>query len=367
MTSKNGKKTRFFRINEENFEAVLADASEVIRKGGTVAFPTETVYGLGADGLVPEAVIKIFEAKNRPLGNPLSLLVHSKEDVKKVARNVSEKALRLMDVFWPGPLTLVLEKTDIVPPITSGNLLTVGVRMPDNPVPLELIRRAGVPLAAPSANLSGRPSPSTAAHVKADLEGRVDLIIDGGPVEIGLESTVVDMTSTIPTVLRPGAIGLEELQAVIGKVRTGFRDSEEDEANFQKNAGQKYGHYTPKTPVVLIEGKIGAVSQKIGELVRTFLEDGKTAGLLLSEESSESLSTNLSGGLSESEVPKDLRFVLGPAEKPAEAAKRLFEGIRALDEKKPGLIIADGSFRLEGSGRALMNRLREAASKKFEV
>lgn len=363
MTSKNGKKTRFFRVNNENFEAVLIEASEVIRKGGTVAFPTETVYGLGADGLDPEAVKNIFEAKNRHPGNPLSLLVHSREDVERVSRNIPEKALQLMDAFWPGPLTLVLEKADIVPPITSGNLSTIGVRMPDNPVPLELIRRAGVPLAAPSANLSGRPSPSNAAHVRADLEGRVDIIIDGGPVEIGLESTVVDMTAPIPTVLRPGAIGFEELESVVGELRTGFQDSEEVEAGFEKQAGQKYGHYTPETPVILVEGAEGAVSRKIGELVRTFLEDGKTAGLLLSEESSASLSA----GLSESEVPADLRFVLGPAKKPVEAAKRLFEGLRALDEKKPGVIIADGSFRLEGPGRALLNRLREAASTRFEV
>ena len=148
----------------------MDEAAAIIRSGGTVAFPTETVYGLGADGLNPEAVRKIFEAKERPPGNPLSLLVHSREDLEKVAKNIPEKAFRLMDAFWPGPLTIVLEKNDIVPEITSGNLPSIGLRMPDHRIPLELVKRAGTPLAAPSANLSGKPSPSLAAHVMADLD-----------------------------------------------------------------------------------------------------------------------------------------------------------------------------------------------------
>ena len=226
MQAENGNrvKTLVFRVSEENFDAILDEAAAIIRSGGTVAFPTETVYGLGADGLNPDAVLKIFEAKERPPGNPLSLLVHSREDLEKVARNIPEKAFRLMDAFWPGPLTIVLEKNDIVPEITSGNLQSIGVRMPDHRIPLELVKRAGTPLAAPSANLSGKPSPSLAAHVVADLTGRIDAIIDGGEAAIGLESTVIDMTVEPPVVLRPGAVGIEELERVIGKVRSGYKD-----------------------------------------------------------------------------------------------------------------------------------------------
>jgi Sua5/YciO/YrdC/YwlC family protein len=171
IENENRIKTRFFRVSEDNFDAVLNEAAAIIRNGGTVAFPTETVYGLGADGLNPDAVRKIFEAKERPPGNPLSLLVHSREDVEKVARNIPEKAFRLMDTFWPGPLTIILEKNDAVPQITSGSLPSIGVRMPDHRIPLELMKRAGTPLATPSANLSGKPSPSLAAHVAADLTG----------------------------------------------------------------------------------------------------------------------------------------------------------------------------------------------------
>lgn len=369
LATKKEKKTLFVRVDEENFEKVLQKASEIIKKGGTVAFPTETVYGLGANGLAPEAVKKIFEAKKRPSGNPLSLLVHSKEEVARVTQNIPEKALKLMEVFWPGPLTLVLEKAELVPALTSGNLGTIGVRMPDNPVPLELIKRAGVPLAAPSANLSGRPSPSTAAHVRTDLEGRIDMIIDGGSVEIGLESTVLDLTDKVPTLLRPGAIGLDELEALIGKIKIGYQDSGRAEKGFEKKGGQKYGHYTPKTPLLLVEGKNEAVFLKIAELVRLFQKNGQPAGLLLSEEGATSLFSEgivLSSRLSETEVPEELRFVLGPATKPAEAAKKLFEGLRSLEEKKPAVIIADGAFSLKGPGRALLNRLREAATKSIE-
>ena len=279
-------KTRFFRVSEENFDAILDEAAAIIRSGGTVAFPTETVYGLGADGLNPGAVRKIFEAKERPPGNPLSLLVHSREDLEKVARNIPEKAFRLMDAFWPGPLTIVLEKNDTVPGITSGNLPSIGVRMPDHIIPLELIKRAGTPLAAPSANLSGKPSPSLAAHVVADLTGRIDAIIDGGEAAIGLESTVIDMTVEPPVVLRPGAVGIEELEKVIGKVRSGYKNDNAgtDAAPLEKQAGQKYGHYTPYTKVVLVEGESKFVSEKIVELLENYRSRGEKVGLLLSEE-----------------------------------------------------------------------------------
>ncbi len=362
--NENGIKTRIFRVSDENFDAVLEEAAELIRKGGTVAFPTETVYGLGADGLLPEAVRKIFEAKQRPPGNPLSLLIHSMEDLPQIVRNVPESAFKLMDAFWPGPLTLVLEKSDSVPAITSGNLPSVGVRMPDHRIPLELVKRAGRPLAAPSANLSGRPSPSSAAHVLADLKGRIDAVLDGGAVTIGVESTVVDMTAEPPVVLRPGAIGLEALKKILGEVRLGYKSAkgEAGEASSDQIAGQKYGHYTPDTAVVLVEGKGNPVAEKIGELAGIFQKDELKVGFLLSEESANFLDSK---GL-RSEDPEEW-FFLGGRKDPDTAALRLFEGLRTLDLKGLDVILADGSFSNMGLGIALLDRLKEAASTRFEV
>ncbi len=363
MQAENGNrvKTLVFRVSEENFDAVLDKAAAIIRSGGTVAFPTETVYGLGADGLNPDAVLKIFEAKERPPGNPLSLLVHSREDLGKVARNIPEKAFRLMDAFWPGPLTIVLEKNEIVPAITSGNLQSIGVRMPDHKIPLELVKRAGTPLAAPSANLSGKPSPSLASHVIADLTGRIDAIIDGGEAAIGLESTVIDMTVEPPAVLRPGAVGIEELERIIGKVRPGYKDGEAgtDAALLEKRAGQKYGHYTPDTKVVLVEGESKSVSEKIVKLLEIYRNEGQKVGLLLSEETA--------GFPAFKKLGAEEFFLLGPREEPEVAARKLFEGLRNLDRRGLDIIVADGSFSRSGLGDALINRLREASSVRFAV
>lgn len=359
----NKVKTLVFRVSEENFDSVLERASAIIKRGGTVAFPTETVYGLGADGLNPEAVLKIFEAKKRPPGNPLSLLVHSREDVERVSRNIPESAFRLMDAFWPGPLTIVLEKNDIVPDITSGRLKTIGVRMPDHKIPLELIKRAGTPLAAPSANLSGKPSPSLATHVMSDLTGRIDAILDGGEAAIGLESTVIDITIKPPVVLRPGAVSLEELEKVIGKVRSGYKNGEAgNEPDLsEKKAGQKYGHYIPDTKVVLVEGEGKSVSEKLVKLLESYRSEGQKVGLLLSEETSKETATFLA---LQNLDPYGC-LLLGPREEPEVAARKLFEGLRKLDKKGLDVIVADGSFSRFGLGEALINRLREASSIKI--
>lgn len=363
MQAENGNKakTMVFRVSEENFDSVLDRAAEIIKNGGTVAFPTETVYGLGADGLNPEAVRKIFRAKERPPGNPLSLLVHSREDVKRVAKNLPENAIRLMDTFWPGPLTIILEKNDIVPEITSGNLQSIGVRMPDHRIPLELIKRASTPLAAPSANLSGKPSPSLAAHVISDLTGRIDAILDGGKADIGLESTVIDMTVDPPLVLRPGAVSIEELESIIGKVRSGYKGGEaKSESDLsEKKAGQKYGHYTPDTEVVLVEGEGKPVSDKLTELLDDYRSEGRKVGFLLSEETAALLSMK--------KLSLDDCFLLGSREEPEAAAGKLFEGLRKLDRRGLDFIVADGSFSRSGLGEALINRLREASSIKFVV
>jgi L-threonylcarbamoyladenylate synthase len=358
-------KTLIFQISEENFDSILDRAAAIIMNGGTVAFPTETVYGLGADGLNSEAVLKIFKAKKRPPGNPLSLLVHSREDVEKVSRNIPKNAFRLMDAFWPGPLTIILEKSDIVPGITSGNLKSIGVRMPDHRIPLELIKRAGTPLAAPSANLSGKPSPSLAVHVISDLTGRIDAIIDGGKAAIGLESTVIDMTVEPSVVLRPGAVSINELESVIGKVSSGYKNGEAlDESDLsEKKVGPKYGHYTPDTKVVLVEGEGKTVSEKLVKLLETYRSEGQKVGLLLSEETSEETAVFLA---LENKGPDEC-FLLGSREEPEVAARKLFEGLRNLDRKGLDVIVADGSFSRSGLGEALINRLREASSIKFAV
>jgi L-threonylcarbamoyladenylate synthase len=354
------RETRIFRVSEENFDTILDEAAEIIRKGGTVAFPTETVYGLGADGLNPDAVLKIFEAKERPPGNPLSLLVYSREDIGKVAKNIPEKAIRLMDAFWPGPLTIVLEKNDIVPEITSGNLPSIGLRMPDHRIPLELVKRAGTPLAAPSANLSGKPSPSLAIHVLADLAGRIDAVIDGGGTAIGLESTVIDLTVEPPVVLRLGAVGIDDLEKVIGKVRPTGAETKAGESMPEKQAGQKYSHYTPDAMVVLVEGESEEkVSEKIGILFEDYLSKGQKVGLLLSDETA--------GFFTAEALSAHKCFLLGSRKEPEEAAKRLFEGLRALDAEGLDVILADGSFSISGLGTALLSRLREAASVRYVI
>ena len=367
MQAENGNrvKTLVFRVSDENFDSVLDRATVIIKSGGTVAFPTETVYGLGVDGLNPEAVLKIFEAKKRPPGNPLSLLVHSREDVERVARNISESSFRLMDTFWPGPLTIILEKKDIVPDITSGKLKSIGVRMPDHKIPLDLIQRAGTPLAAPSANLSGKPSPSLAAHVISDLTGRIDAILDGGEAAIGLESTVIDMTVEPPVVLRPGAVSLEELESVIGKVRSGYKgcDAGNESDLLEKKAGQKYGHYTPDTKVVLVEGEGKLVLEELVKLLESYRKQGQKVGLLLSEETSKETAVFFA---LKSLGPHEC-FLIGPREEPEVAARKLFEGLRKLDRKGLDVIVADGSFSHSGLGEALINRLSEASSIKIVV
>lgn len=227
-------------------------AGAVIRAGGLVAFPTETVYGLGGNGLSGAAVRRIFEAKGRPSDNPLILHVAKKNEVKLLWKRVPDRARMLMDTFWPGPLTLIYFKSDAVPPEVCAGLDTVAVRMPDHKCALALIREAGVPIAAPSANLSGRPSPTTAEHVKEDLWGKIDIILDGGPCRVGLESTVLTLAGPMPTILRPGAVTKEMLQAVIGEVALApsvLSPMQEDEA--VASPGMKYRHYAPEAQVIV--------------------------------------------------------------------------------------------------------------------
>ncbi|MEK6958364.1 MAG: L-threonylcarbamoyladenylate synthase, partial [archaeon] len=251
--------TKILKIDSRKPEAKkILEAARIIRKGGLVAFPTETVYGLGANAFNTEAVRKIFRAKGRPFDDPLIVHVCSEKQVYELAEEVAFEAKVLMDKFWPGPLTIVMRKSKKVPAITTANLGTVAIRMPKNRIACALIRKAGVPIAAPSANTFSRPSPTTAGHVLADLKGKIPLILDGGTTRIGIESTVIDLSGKKPVLLRPGAVTLEQLQKTIGKVQVHGAVKSTPGKNKKKifalAPGMKYRHYAPKAKVILVFG-----------------------------------------------------------------------------------------------------------------
>ncbi len=245
-------KTKIIKLSPDNTDTnKIEEAARIIRESGLVAFPTETVYGLGANGLDEIAVRRIFAAKGRPSDNPLILHVCNTKQVKTLAAKIPVKAEKLMKKFWPGPLTFVLKKTEIVPDIVTAGLDSVAVRMPKNRIAKDLIKASGFPIAAPSANISGRPSPTSAEHVLDDLDGKIDAVIDGGEVDIGLESTVVDMTKDIPTILRPGKITKKQLEVVVGKIyKVKSPDHEKPRA-----PGMKYRHYSPRGKIELVRNE----------------------------------------------------------------------------------------------------------------
>nr|QNO47467.1 threonylcarbamoyl-AMP synthase [Methanosarcinales archaeon ANME-2c ERB4] len=345
------RKTRIFRI-DTGYADIGRVAGAIIQEGGTVAFPTETVYGLGADALNPDAVRKIFEAKARPPDNPLIVHISSKEQLHDLVKDIPERAFDLMDVFWPGPLTMIFKRKEIVPDIITAGLDTVAVRMPDNPIALLLIEEAGTPIAAPSANRSGMPSPTTAQHVISDLDGRIDAVIDGGAVKIGVESTVVDMTSEIPVLLRPGGIGIDAIRDVIGEVAIGYLDRLLEEGEVARSPGMKYTHYSPETKMMLVAGSSSSVVDRISKFVSEYHGRGMRVGLLATEETAE-------------HVIADEIFILGMRDDIALVASNLFAGIRYLDSRNVDVIIADGSMRDDGIGAAVQNRLRKAADEEF--
>jgi len=314
----------------------LTRAAGVLRAGGLVAFPTETVYGLGADALSAAAVAKIFEAKERPRGNPLIVHVTDATALDEVAVRVTDRAREVVAIFWPGPLTLVLDRAAPVPLITTGGLDTVAVRAPAHPVAQALIRAVGRPLAAPSANRSGRPSPTRAPHVLEDLGGRIELILDGGSTSVGLESTVLDMTTEPPALLRPGGVTLEQLEAHLGRVRLATGD---DEAA-GRSPGLRFRHYAPRAKVVLIEA--GAAE----EAVVSWLDGGRSVALMVQR----------SVGLDR----PGLRVRLMPVDLEA-YGRELFEALRDLDATGVDAIFVEGIAEV-GLGRAIMDRLRRAAS-----
>ncbi|MEN3048340.1 MAG: L-threonylcarbamoyladenylate synthase [Candidatus Caldarchaeales archaeon] len=324
----------------------IEEAARVIRSGGLVAFPTETVYGLGADALNPDAVARVFEAKGRPPDNPLIVHVADPESVHLLASKVPPVAERLIREFWPGPLTLVLRRTELVPAVTSAGLDTVAVRMPDHPVSLELIRASGTPIAAPSANRSGSPSPTTADHVMRDLGGLIEMVLDGGPTEIGVESTVIDVTVEPPEVLRPGGLPVEDVERVIGRVKVpDWARGLARAPSRPRSPGMKYRHYAPRARMVLVEGRPSDVRSKVEELVEEYSSRGLRVGVLATD-----------GRRYEGAVTLDL----GPSSDLRAVAKSLFSSIRELDETGVDVIIAEG-VEERGLGLAIMNRLRKAS------
>lgn len=326
---------------------IIAQAGKIVREGGLVAFPTETVYGLGGDALNPEASGKIYAAKGRPSDNPLIIHICKLEDITKIVSEFPGKAKRLAEEFWPGPLTMVLPKADIVPEQTTGGLNTVAVRMPVDPTALAFIEAAGGYVAAPSANISGRPSPTSAKYVIEDMQGRIEMILDDGDVEIGLESTIVDMTGEIPILLRPGFITLKMLEEVLGRVDVDKTILDGDCLDKPKAPGMKYKHYAPKGALTIVTGEAANVLAKINELVTEAGKRGEKVGIIATDETVEHYCAHSvkSVGMRSDEVS---------------IARNLYRILREFDDEGVTVIYSE-AFARGGIGQAIMNRLLKAA------
>ena len=327
---------------------VMEQAGKLIAEGELVAFPTETVYGLGGDALDPDASRRIYAAKGRPSDNPLIVHIADFDDMKRVAREVPEQAKKLADAFWPGPLTMIVWKSDAVPEATTGGMQTVAVRMPKHPVALELIRRSGCLIAAPSANTSGRPSPTEAQHVAEDLSGKIAMILDGGPVGIGIESTIIDLTEEKPMILRPGYITPEMLSEVLQEevvIDPGIIAA--DDTRKPKAPGMKYKHYAPKAEMIIVDGAQDAVIHKINELTAAKRAEGKKVAVIATDETKDRY---------------DAQVILSMGKRADEdaIAQHLYKILRECDELDVGEIYSE-CFQTPRIGQAIMNRLLKAA------
>lgn len=335
-------------ITEEEPNQDLELASEILKKGGLVAFPTETVYGLGGDALNPDASRKIYSAKGRPSDNPLIVHIADETDLQKIAKDIPEAAYKLMDVFWPGPMTMIFHKKPIVPDSTTGGLDTVAVRMPSHNVAYELIRRSGVMIAAPSANTSGRPSPTMASHVREDMEGKIDMIIDGGDCRYGIESTIIDMTGDVPTILRPGYITREMLEDVIGKVEVDPAILGEAAHVRPKAPGMKYTHYAPKGIMYIVEGES---SNSVIRCINRMVKERQMAGCKVGV-----LATRYNAMAYEA----DEVIVIGDKKDELMISSNLYRTLREFDARGVDYIYSE-SFAGSSLGTAIMNRLIKAA------
>ena len=347
----------------------ISEAAEILRGGGLVAFPTETVYGLGGNGLDKEAAKKIYAAKGRPSDNPLILHVSSIEEVYPLVKALPEKAKKLMEAFWPGPLTLVLPKSDLVPKESTGGLETVALRSPENALTLDLIRACGFPIAGPSANLSGRPSPTEASHVFEDLGGRIEGILEDGAVGIGVESTIVDLSENCPTLLRPGAITVEDLEEVLGEkvaIDPTLLGKSMAEGFTPKAPGMKYRHYAPKAEMILFKKKEEDETRSGQEdIAKSILSYGEKELSGSPEKRIWILCGEDTASLYEGDG--DGRFtvqILGRREEPLSMTHNLFRLLRQADEEGVELILGE-CYSEEGVGFALMNRLKKAAGQRI--
>src|SRR5665647_2581870 len=322
-------KTLFVKVNPEKPDLKKIQlAAEIIQKGGLVAFPTETVYGVGADALNPTAVLALFAAKKRPLDNPPIVHVADPEEVYRLVEEVPAKARILMEKFWPGPLTLIFKSSNIVPKVTVAGLDTVAIRMPKHKVALELIKQSHCPIAAPSANLAGKPSPTNAQHVYEDLNGRIDAIIDGGATNIGVESTVVDLSVDPPMLLRPGGTPFEALKNILCDMKLHVFVEAEQELTLKdiRSPGMKHKHYAPKAEVILIEGNVPGVTAKVKELSESFKHKGQKVGILATDET-------------QTAYKADVLKSLGSRSNLASVAQNLFRLLREVDSENVDVII----------------------------
>lgn len=330
---------------------VMEEAGKILKQGGLVAFPTETVYGLGGNALDASASEKIYGAKGRPSDNPLIVHIADMESLDQIVTEVPEAAKKLAKVYWPGPLTMIFPKSDAVPKETTGGLNSVAVRMPKHEVALELIRNGGGYVAAPSANTSGRPSPTCAQHVEEDLSGKIEMIVDGGEVGIGLESTIVDFTEEVPVILRPGYINQEMIEQVIGPVRMDPGLLIRDDAIKPKAPGMKYRHYAPQAELTIVEGDSEEVIRSINQYCHELREKGMKVGVIGTEETVDAY---------EADVVKSI----GTRQQEESIALHLFGILREFDNLQVDCIFSE-SFRTPQMGQAIMNRLLKAAGHKL--
>lgn len=342
-------KTIISKIDINNIDLEeLKKQAKLLRNGNTVIFPTETVYGLGANALDETAVKKIYEAKGRPSDNPLIVHIYDKSEVYDLAKDISEKAEAIMDKFWPGPITIILNKKDIIPKITSGGLDTVAIRMPSHKIAREIIKEAGVPIAAPSANISGKPSPTKANHVYEEMNGRVNGIVLGGDSNFGLESTVLDLTEDIPMILRPGSITKEDLEKVINRVDVDPSLSKIEDNEKAKAPGMKYTHYAPNADVYIVSGKDDKVVDKVNSMIKVNSKnDIKTGVMCLTKNKEKYIGEVITLGNSLEEV-----------------GHNLFNVLREMDKRNVDIIYSE-DFPTEGVGQAIMNRLLKSAGYKI--
>ncbi|MGI6119742.1 MAG: L-threonylcarbamoyladenylate synthase [Desulfosporosinus sp.] len=344
-------RTKRSYINAVHPEAeLIKEGAALLKAGELVAFPTETVYGLGANALDASACAKIFEAKGRPQDNPLIVHVCNRTMANLLVANWTPQAELCVQYFWPGSLTLVMPKTTRVPDVVTAGLANVAIRMPSHPVAFHLIKETGLPIAAPSANLSGKPSPTSGSHVWNDLKGKISLILDAGACQVGLESTVLDVSGEIPTILRPGGITREQLAEILGEVRV----DTPSETQAPKAPGMKYRHYAPRGEMILMIGKTERLIRRMGLEIQKGHLSRKKVGVLCSLESAPLLHN----------WQPHLLFVLGSKERPEEVAGNLFKGLRLCDEQGMDLILTEG-VEEGGLGTAIMNRLEKAAGKKI--